>query len=412
MRLDCETQIFYRMLQYLNHCERSMKATFTTLTLYRKPEKKKSKPVTFLLLCTAKNPAGTKYRVDSNIEGLFTKFVDEGKARIRIREPKHDVIISKAEATKLRQFLCLLRRVQRGDILDQSVFSDPPSKITRTREVLVVKSRHQYPSQGFPRALKELTIEGCSLVQLSSDVLALANLCVLNLKANQIQKLPTQLKNLPIKCLTVSENCIVELQPELFEGRLRSCLQSLDVSNNQLTVLPETLCSARKLAFLAARYNRLQKLPDGLGYLSDLWELDITSNALTFLPASMLKLKLKCVSIWSNPLTATAGQPMEHTTASRQVPWPLIELAARAVVAAGLELTAEDVPRSLLQLLRTATPCYGCQQPVFPATAASVILRVNPHKTVAPGGELMWAPTHDNSVPVRAHICSTKCLPQ
>ncbi|XP_077506401.1 leucine-rich repeats and immunoglobulin-like domains protein 3 [Amblyomma americanum] len=171
------------------------------------------------------------------------------------------------------------------------------------------------------------------MVQPGSDVLALANLSVLNLKADGIYALPTEMSNLPLRFLTVSENRITELQPELFENRLSSCLLCLDVSNNQLTVLPETLCNARKLMSLAAGRNRLHKLPDGLGDLPDLWMLDLTSNALTLLPASLLK--LSWISIWGNPLSSTAGQPMEHTAASWQVPLPLTELAARAVVAVG-----------------------------------------------------------------------------
>lgn len=414
MRLNCETQIVYRMVPYHNHSGRCKKASFTALILDRLLDEKKPKNVTFLLVCTAKNPAGTRYKVDGNIEGLFTRFVDEGKACIRIREPKHDVIISKADATELRLFLRLLHRIERGDIVVQSVFSAPPSQVTRTRDALVVRCQEYRPPQGFPNELKSLTMEDCNLVLLDSNVLALTNLRILNLNANRLQTLPTQLNNLPLQRLTVSQNCITKLHPELFESRLRSCLEYLNVSKNQITVLPETLCGAHKLMALLVGFNYIRKLPDGLGYLSDLQTLDLTNNRLTLLPASLLKLNLSWISVWNNPLNCIciAGHPLEHTAALQQVPWPLIELAARAVVAAGkVELTAEDVPRSLLQLLCTATPCFGCQQPVFPTTAASMTLRVNPHRAIVPGGHLVWSPSHDRMVPVQAFMCSTRCLP-
>uniref|UniRef100_A0A023G754 Putative leucine-rich repeat 47 n=1 Tax=Amblyomma triste TaxID=251400 RepID=A0A023G754_AMBTT len=412
MRLSCDTQIVYRTLQYHNHSGRCRKAAFTVLTLCRKPEEKKPNPVAFLLICTAKNSAGTRYKVDGNIEGLFTKFCAEGKATIRIREPKHDVIISKAEPMELRQFLCLLQRVQRGDILDQRLFSAPPPKVTRIRETLCVSEQKHYPPQGFPSALKNLTIQGCSLVQLGSDVLALANLCILNLKANKLRTLPTQLNNLPLQQLTVSENCIVELHPALFGSRLCNCLEYLDVSNNQLTVLPETLCRTRWLMTLLAGHNRIEELPVGLGCLSNLRNLDVASNVLTCLPASLLNLQLNRISIFNNPLDVAAGCHIERSAAAWQTPWPLVELAAAAVVMLGkVELTAEDVPQSLLDLLSLATSCIVCQQPVFPARRASMIFRVNPRRAIIDGGELVWVPSDDFLVPMRAQLCATKCFP-
>ncbi|XP_049274372.1 leucine-rich repeat protein 1-like isoform X2 [Rhipicephalus sanguineus] len=345
MRLECETEIGYRLLEYQRSGATSKKkAAFTILTLCRKPgEAKQQKPTTYLLLCTSKNPAGTKYKIHDNVERLFTKFITQGKATIQLREPKHNLIISKADISELRRFLNLINLAHHGKDLDQSAFSGPPSKVTPTKETLVVRHRKDYPSGGFPKTLKKLTIE--------------------------------------------------------------------------LTVLPDTMCCARKLTTLVVRSNRLQKLPHGLGFMPCLSVLDVTSNALNLLPASLLMGTLSSISICDNPMDGAMGGPLVSTDANtHQRPLWLLQLAAQAAAASGygrkVKLTAEDVPRCLLELLCTATPCYSCKKFVIPAAALSVILRMDLSQMVSSCGTYARGSAADVMVPVQANICSYMCLPQ
>lgn len=412
MRLECETEICYRLLEYQRSGARSKKkAAFTIITLCRQTgETKQQKPSIYLLLCTAKNPAGTKYKIYGNVERLFTKCVTQGKATIQLREPKHNLIISKADVSELRRFLELINLAHHGKDLDQSAFSGPPSKVTPTKETLVVRHRRNYPSGGFPKTLKTLTVEGCPLARLGHDILALGNLCSLTLVGNGLKTLPLQMSNLPLQKLVVSQNNIERLPPELFEGQLLNSLQYLDISENKLTVLPDTVCCARKLMTLVVKSNRLQKLPHGLGFMSCLSILDVTSNALRLLPSSLLMGTLNFISICGNPLDGA----MPPEAATNQGPLRLLQLAAQATAACGygrkVELTAEDVPRSLLELLCTATPCYSCKQFVIPAAAHSVILKVDLSRMVLPCGAFVRRTTTDIVVPVQAIVCSTRCL--
>ncbi|XP_070384062.1 leucine-rich repeat protein 1 [Dermacentor albipictus] len=411
MRLACDTEICYREYQP-SRATSKKKAAFTIITLCRKPgETELQKTSTYLLLCTPRNPAGTKYKIFNNVERLFTNCVTEGKATIQLREPKHNLIISKADITKLRQFLHLINIAHHGKDLDQSVFSGPPSKVAPTKETLVVRHRSNYPSGGFPRTLKTLTVEGCPLARRCHDILALGNLCSLKLVDNSLKTLPPQLSSLPLRQLVVSQNNIERLPPELFEGQLLNSLQYLDISKNKLTVLPDTVCCARKLTTLVIKSNRLQKLPYGLGFMSCLSVLDVTGNALRLLPASLLMGTLNLISICGNPMDGV--MPLEATT--NQGPLPLLQLAAQASAASGygrkVELTAEDVPRSLLELLCTASPCYSCKQFVIPAAALSMILRVHLSRLVSPCGAFVRGSKTDIVVPVQANICSTRCLP-
>uniref|UniRef100_A0A803U1E2 PIF1/LRR1 pleckstrin homology domain-containing protein n=1 Tax=Anolis carolinensis TaxID=28377 RepID=A0A803U1E2_ANOCA len=48
-----------------------------------------------LLLSTARNRPGSHYQLRENVEHLFTKFVEEGKATVRLKEPAVDLHLSK-----------------------------------------------------------------------------------------------------------------------------------------------------------------------------------------------------------------------------------------------------------------------------------------------------------------------------
>lgn len=414
MRLNCWTQVGYRMMECQNPLSKSKKAAFTTVVLSRMPAREKSpNPVTFILVCTSAKPSGTKYRATGNVERLFTNFVDDGKATIRIREPMHDLIISKADAAELRQFLTLLRQVMRGEKLDPSLFSAPPGKVVPVRLNMAVHERSKYPASGFPSTLRQLTIQLCNLTRIGRDVLALENLAYLNVNDNKLKTLPKELNALPLRRLAALSNEIEVLPAELFGRRLRNSLEFLDVSSNRLSVLPDTLCNLPKLRALLVRGNCLKKLPDALGFTPPLCILDVSDNKLTYLPASLMQLTLEWISVWNNPLSGDVPMDAPEEDASRQQPLSLLDLAAQATlrITRKRRLTAEDVPATVLEWLHTATPCHGCKRPVLPATAFSITSRVNLHMTTGPTAlVVVHAPLRNVCVPMRALLCSPDCL--
>jgi Leucine-rich repeat (LRR) protein len=68
-------------------------------------------------------------------------------------------------------------------------------------------------------------------------------------------------------------------------GRLPK-LNSLDVSENQLTDLPVSMKAMSSLRALNASFNRLGQLPDAIAELPRLCDVDASSNVLTALPVS------------------------------------------------------------------------------------------------------------------------------
>ncbi len=82
-------------------------------------------------------------------------------------------------------------------------------------------------------------------------------------------------------------------------------MQSLDVSGNQLTALPESLGQLRKLQSIDVSSNQLTALPESLGELAELQSLDVSGNRLTALPKSLGQLtQLQSLDVSGNQLTA------------------------------------------------------------------------------------------------------------
>lgn len=64
-------------------------------------------------------------------------------------------------------------------------------------------------------------------------------------------------------------------------------LQKLDLSNNLLKEIPESINKLRNLAFLSLSDNQLKKIPDSIGDLKKLKILDLSSNDIDQLPFSL-----------------------------------------------------------------------------------------------------------------------------
>ncbi|MEM1168484.1 MAG: COR domain-containing protein, partial [Cyanobacteria bacterium P01_H01_bin.35] len=90
-----------------------------------------------------------------------------------------------------------------------------------------------------------------------------------------------------LEALNLSNNQLTSL-PELISTF--SNLTSLDLSNNQLTSLPESISQLSNLTELSLNSNQLTSLPESISKLSNLTELSLNSNQLTSLPESIIKL--------------------------------------------------------------------------------------------------------------------------
>ncbi|XP_018317415.1 leucine-rich repeat and calponin homology domain-containing protein 1 isoform X3 [Mycetomoellerius zeteki] len=132
-------------------------------------------------------------------------------------------------------------------------------------------------------------------------VVMLQSLNYLDLSRNQLTSLPREICRLPLQTLLVAHNRLASLPDEL--GRM-TVLAELDAGCNEITSLPPRLGDLAQLRSLDLRSNLLVHLPIELTYLR-LVKLDISGNRISVLPNEMRKMKsLVDFKLSDNPLTS------------------------------------------------------------------------------------------------------------
>uniref|UniRef100_A0A803JHR3 Leucine-rich repeats and calponin homology (CH) domain containing 4 n=1 Tax=Xenopus tropicalis TaxID=8364 RepID=A0A803JHR3_XENTR len=166
--------------------------------------------------------------------------------------------------------------------------------------------------------LSEVPADICQLVSLESLNLyhnclrfippALSNLQVLthlNISRNLLPSLPPCICRLPLTVLIASNNKLGALPEEI--GTMTS-LRQLDVSCNDLQALPPQMGSLGCLRDLNARRNQLSALPEELSELP-LIRLDLSCNRITHIPVCYRHLRhLQTVILENNPLQYPPAQ--------------------------------------------------------------------------------------------------------
>uniref|UniRef100_A0A8P4GDL6 Calponin-homology (CH) domain-containing protein n=1 Tax=Dicentrarchus labrax TaxID=13489 RepID=A0A8P4GDL6_DICLA len=166
--------------------------------------------------------------------------------------------------------------------------------------------------------LSELPLEVCVFVSLESlnlyqnclrslpdSLLNLQALTYLNLSRNQLSVLPVVVCSLPLKVLIACNNKLVSLPEEL--GQLRH-LTELDVSCNEIQTLPSQVGQLETLRDLNIRRNHLVRLPSELADLP-LVRLDFSCNKVTSIPVCYRQLtQLQTIVLDNNPLQTPPAQ--------------------------------------------------------------------------------------------------------
>ncbi|XP_005751686.1 DISP complex protein LRCH3 isoform X1 [Maylandia zebra] len=166
--------------------------------------------------------------------------------------------------------------------------------------------------------LSELPLEVCLFVSLESlnlyqnclrslpdGLLNLQALTYLNLSRNQLSVLPAVVCGLPLKVLIACNNKLVSLPEEL--GQLRH-LTELDVSCNEIQTLPAQVGQLEALRDLNIRRNHLVRLPPELAELP-LVRLDFSCNKVTSIPVCYRRLtQLQTIVLDNNPLQTPPAQ--------------------------------------------------------------------------------------------------------
>ncbi len=164
----------------------------------------------------------------------------------------------------------------------------------------------------FPN-LTKLTVQNCGLSSVHSDLGSATKLQTLNLSYNKISALPNSIQNL--------KNLVtVDLSGNRFAGfptraKYWTKVTSLDLSGNKLTKVPGSVPYMKKLTNLNLSNNQITSLPSGLKYLTSLVTLDMSNNKITGLSATALKklTKLQNLYLQNNALPKITASIMYLT---------------------------------------------------------------------------------------------------
>lgn len=127
----------------------------------------------------------------------------------------------------------------------------------------------------------------------------------LNLSRNQLSALPACLCGLPLKVLIASNNKLGSLPEEI--GQLKQ-LMELDVSCNEITALPQQIGQLKSLRELNVRRNYLKVLPPELVDLP-LVKFDFSCNKVLVIPVCFREMKqLQVLLLENNPLQSPPAQ--------------------------------------------------------------------------------------------------------
>ena len=317
MRIEATVEILNRSANMRT------KPTRTSLAIGRKPLQCENgqDPKIFLMVCTAANRAGTKFKIQANMRRIFDKFVNEGKCTISLMEPPKDFLISKSDPLKLKAFLNVISRVlkaQSDEQLDQIPLTaaalQPVSlaQVTKPKEKMVVENKKDYPiTKNFPSTLTCLTINGINLKRFDSRILKLNKLTVLNLNDNSLATIPESFTSLPaLSELHLANNCISRLPIGFFLcPGLKKSLGYLNLKNNKVAMIPHQISNLLNLYSIDLSANALKRLPNTLHLLPRLKRIELLDNPdLKMLPGgAFLTLKFEHFSIGSQALTHDAA---------------------------------------------------------------------------------------------------------
>ncbi len=136
----------------------------------------------------------------------------------------------------------------------------------------------------------ELELSRNKLTTWPECVLSMAtSLRVLDLSDNSLTQIPESIGLLKqLRVIDVARTRIKALPDSICE---LSNLEELRINGNRITALPESIGLLKQLRVINMVSNCIERLPDSIGELSNLKELRCTANRLTTLPSSLLNLQ-------------------------------------------------------------------------------------------------------------------------
>ncbi|NXY82449.1 LLR1 protein, partial [Alcedo cyanopectus] len=410
MRLRCEVEVVSRLLPTCGLRGRG-RGTTALLALGRQPGGTRDGGGVYLMVCTARDRLGARYKVRENVERFFTRFVEEGKATVRLREPPVDVCLSKANASHLKTFLSAVRLAHQGTdngaLPLSALVPAKASDVEKAKTKMIITSRKDYPlTKNFPHSLEHLQASYCKLARIDSRVLGLKRLRKLDLSHNHIKQLPATIGDLAcLQELDLHDNHLESFSGALCCSSLQKSLQFLDLSQNKIRALPIQFCRLRGLVQVKLDDNELIRLPFRIGRLDHLRFFSAARNKLPFLPSDFRKLCLENLDLFGNPFQQP--NPLVPDV-QLKVPLTLLECAARATVNHRIPYGSHLLPSHLCEDLEVAKTCQ-CGQACL-SSFIQITVTMNLHHVAHT--VVLVDNMGGTEAPVISYFCSLGCYSQ
>ncbi|XP_054716017.1 DISP complex protein LRCH3-like [Uloborus diversus] len=148
--------------------------------------------------------------------------------------------------------------------------------------------------------LEELDCYNNVIRSVPDAIIKLQSLAYLNLSRNQLTVIPLVLCHLPLQVFILRNNRLVSIPEEI---SLMKCLKDLDVSCNEITIIPPQLGSLSTLQQLNLKRNLLVEIPLEICQLR-LISLDVSANRISALPTQLrFMTSLQDLFLDQNPMT-------------------------------------------------------------------------------------------------------------
>lgn len=146
--------------------------------------------------------------------------------------------------------------------------------------------------------LTYLSLQASRLTEFPILLADATNLTTLSLGNNGIETIPDEVRQLKnVTDLSLMQNRLKSIPDSLFELPLKY----LNLSYNELELIPDAISNMTELESLTLAANRLTKLPGSIGNLSQLDTLSLDYNKLDSLPTEILNIQnLQYLSVTSN----------------------------------------------------------------------------------------------------------------
>uniref|UniRef100_A0A1A9WZU6 PIF1/LRR1 pleckstrin homology domain-containing protein n=1 Tax=Glossina brevipalpis TaxID=37001 RepID=A0A1A9WZU6_9MUSC len=362
VKILCETQIINRQM-HTAITPRTVKATLAVgYHCAAKDDSGSSRKSLEVIHFTPQNKLGTRYKIYNNVEKIFTKFVQDGKATISFKQPAENLLI-KCDPIQLKGFLQTLKLGLEGkgslNLRTNIAATTIPQK-SQPQIKMTITNRSDYPRKGFPRTLRQLTVTGIQLCKITFEMCSLKNLTVLNLSYNNIEKIPLELGRLPLTQLNVSNNDLGTDKSWLWlnSKTLRDNLKLLDLSANKLDFFPSSLIKLNKLLALKLNNNFIKRIPFAIRRMHNLCYLGMCNNQLESLPSSLISLNLGVLDIQENNFQPYKIHKVDKKNSVEfSTPNALWLLACRSVLQYELPYSTNTLPWTLVDILTEAPKC-------------------------------------------------------